>query len=46
MAAILNFDGHFGPYVNYYKYETFLMPNKTYVDIFICVFQKMFYIDG
>ena len=34
MAAVLNFGGHFGSYINYYKSETFLMPNKTFVDIF------------
>ena len=41
MAAILNFGGHFGSYVNYYKSETFLMPNKAFVDIFICVLQEI-----
>ena len=25
----------FGSYINYYKFETFLMPNETFVDIFI-----------
>ena len=40
MAVILNFGGHFGSYINYYKSETFLMPNKTFVDIFIGVLQK------
>ena len=40
MAAILNFGGHFGTYINYDKSETFLMPNKTIVDIFIGVFQE------
>ena len=41
MAAILNFGGHFGSYINYYKSETFLMPNKTFVDIFIGVLQEI-----
>ena len=46
MAAILNFGGHFGSYIHYYKSETFLMPNKTFVDIFIGVLQEFFYVDG
>ena len=29
------FGGHFGSYIIYYKSGTFLMPNKTFVDIFI-----------
>ena len=37
MAAIFNFGGHFGSYVNCYKSETFLMPNEIFVDIFISV---------
>ena len=41
MAVILNFGGHFGSYINYYKSETFLLPNKTFVDIFICVLQEI-----
>ena len=32
--------GHFRSYINYYKPETFLMPNKTFVDIFIGVLQE------
>ena len=36
------FGGHFGSNINYYKSETFLMPNKTFVDIFIGVLQEMF----
>ena len=28
------FSYHFGFYVNYFKFETFLMPNKTFLDIF------------
>ena len=46
MATILNFGGHFGSYVNYYKSETFLIPNKTFVDIFIGVLQEIVYVDG
>ena len=34
MAVILNFRGHFGSYINYYKSETF-------VDIFIGVLQEI-----
>ena len=45
MAAILNFGGHFGFYINYYKSETFLMPNKTFVDISISLLQELFYVD-
>ena len=46
MAAILNFGGHFGSYINYYKSETFLMSNKTFIDIFISLLQvKLFYVD-
>ena len=41
LAAILNFDGHFESYINYYKSETFLMPSKTFVDIFIGVLQEI-----
>ena len=41
MAVILNFGGHFGSYINYYKSETFLMPNKTFVDISIGVLQEI-----
>ena len=41
MAAFFNFGGHFGSFVNYYKSETFLMPNKTFVDIFIGVLQEI-----
>ena len=41
MAAILNFGGHFGSYINYYKSETFLMPNKSFVDIFIGLLQEI-----
>ena len=46
MATILNFVGHFGSYVNYYKSETFLMAYKTFVDIFIGILQEIFYVDG
>ena len=46
MAVILNFGGHFGSYINYYKSETFLMPNKTFVDIFTVYCKKLFYVDG
>ena len=45
MAAILNFGGHFVSYINYYKSETFLMPNKTFVDISISLLQELFYVD-
>ena len=41
MAAILNFGGHFGSHNNYYKSETFLMPSKTFVDIFVGVLQEI-----
>mgnify|MGYP003692024683 CR=1 FL=1 len=41
LAAILNFDGHFESYINYYKSETFLMPSKTFVDIFIGLLQEI-----
>ena len=41
MAAILNFGGHLVSYFNYYKFETFLMPNKTFVDIVIGVLQEI-----
>ena len=41
MAAILNFGGHFGSYINYYKSETFPMPSKTFVDIFIVLLQEI-----
>ena len=41
MAAILNFSGHFGSYINYYKSEKFLIPNKTFVDVFIGVLQEI-----
>ena len=34
------FGGYFGSYINYYKSETFLMPNKTFVDNFIGLFQE------
>ena len=38
--------GHFGSYINYYKSETFLMPNKTFVYIFIGLLQnKLFCVD-
>ena len=45
MAAILNFGGHFGSYIDYYKFETFLVPNKTFVDIFIGFCKKLFNVD-
>ena len=35
------FGGHFGSYINHFKSETFLMPNKTFVDY--C--KKLFYVD-
>ena len=41
MAAILNFGGHFVSYINNYKSETFLMPNKTFVDISISLLQEI-----
>ena len=41
MAVILNFGGHFGSYINYYISETFLLPHKTFIDIFICVTQEI-----
>ena len=41
MAAILNFGGHFGSYINYFKSVTFRMPNKTFVTIFIGVLQEI-----
>ena len=44
MAAILNFGGHFGSYINYYKSETFMMPNKPFVDIFMVYCKKLFYV--
>ena len=34
MAAILNFGGHYGSYINYYQSETFLMPSKTFCRYF------------
>ena len=42
-TAILYMDGHCGSYVNTYKSEIFLMPNKTFVDIFIstCILQEI-----
>ena len=46
MAAILNFGGHFVFYIKYYKSETFPMPSKTFVDIFIGLLQKLFYVDA
>ena len=36
-----HFGGHFGSYINYYKSETFLLPTKPFVDIFICVLQEI-----
>ena len=36
------FGGHFGSYINYYKFETFLMPNETFVDIFIGLMQEIY----
>ena len=45
MAAILNFGGHFWSYIHYYKYETLLMPNKTFVDISLVYCKKLFYVD-
>ena len=41
MATISNFGGHFGSYINYYKSETFLMPNKTFVDMLMGVLQDI-----
>ena len=35
------FRHHFGFYVNYYKSETFLLPNKTFLDIFIGLLQEI-----
>ena len=35
------FCGQFGFYINYYKYETFLIPNKTFVDIYIGLLQEI-----
>ena len=32
---------HFESYIHYYKYETFLMPNKPFVDIFIGELQEI-----
>ena len=32
---------HFGSYINFYKSETFLLPHKTFIDIFICVTQEI-----
>lgn len=37
----LEFGGHLGSYINYYKTET----NKTYVDKFIDNCKKLFYVD-
>ena len=34
------FGGHIGSNINYYKSETFSMPNKTFVDNFIGLLQK------
>ena len=45
MVAILNFGGHFVSYIKYYKSETFLMPNKNFVDISISLLQELFYVD-
>ena len=33
------FGGHFRYYINYYKSSTFLIPYKTFVDIFIDLLQ-------
>ena len=41
MAAILNFGGHFGSYINYYKSETFLMLNKAFVGNSISLLQEI-----
>ena len=41
MAVFFNFGGHFGSYINYYKSESFLVPNKTFVNIFIGVLQEI-----
>ena len=34
------FGGQFGSYINHYESETFLMPNKTFVDNFIGLLQE------
>ena len=39
MAAILNCGVHLGSYIKNYKPITFLIPNKTFVDIFIGLLQ-------
>ena len=41
MAAIFNFGGHYKSFISYYKSETFLMPSKTFVDIFIGLLQEI-----
>ena len=35
------FESYFGSYINHYKYETFLMPNKTFVEILISLLQEI-----
>ena len=41
------FGGQFGSYIDYYKSEAFLMPDKTFVDDSIWGFfsKKLFYVD-
>ena len=45
IAAILNVVGHFVSYIIYYKSESFLMPNKTFVDKSISLVQDIVYVD-
>ena len=33
--------GYFVSYINYNKSDTFMKPNKTFVDIFICLSQEI-----
>ena len=43
MAAM--FGSHCRSYINYYKFETFLMSYKTLVDIFVGLVQEIVYVD-
>ena len=44
MAAILNFSGHFGSYINYYKSETFVdIFNGVLQEIALCRWLKSFF---
>ena len=41
MAAIFNLVANFWSYLNYFKSETFLIPNKTFVEIYIGLLQDI-----